>query len=108
MDPNVGLLAASWLASFLLKTTAEWLVFVLLVRVASSAKTRFGLWLAMLLGFVAQWVWMCVALVNAPANNANRTWEGTQMNLTMGGVTMTCTYGQTYTDGIFTLSCTVP
>jgi hypothetical protein len=51
---------------------------------------------------------LMVALVNAPANNANRTWEGTQMNLTMGGVTMTCTYGQTYTDGIFTLSCTVP
>ncbi len=48
------------------------------------------------------------AFVNAPANNANRTWEGTQMNVTIAGVTMVCSYGQTYTDGIFSLSCTVP
>jgi hypothetical protein len=48
------------------------------------------------------------AFVNAPASDANRTWEGTQMNVTIGGVTMVCSYGQTYTDGVFTLSCTVP
>lgn len=51
---------------------------------------------------------LMLALVNAPASNANRTWEGTQMNLTIDGVTLVCTYGQTYTDGVFTLSCTVP
>lgn len=48
------------------------------------------------------------AFVNEPTTNANRTWEGTQMNLTIAGVTMVCSYGQTYTDGVFTLSCTVP
>ncbi|MDP9049313.1 MAG: hypothetical protein M3O31_01110 [Acidobacteriota bacterium] len=51
---------------------------------------------------------LMLALVNAPATNANRTWEGTQMNLTIDGVTLVCTYGQTYTDGVFSLSCTVP
>jgi hypothetical protein len=48
------------------------------------------------------------AFVNAPANLANITWEGTQMNLTFDGVTLVCTYGQTYTTGVFSLSCTVP
>ena len=48
------------------------------------------------------------AFVNQPANDANSIWEGTQMNLTIDGVTLTCTYGQTYTSGVFTLSCTVP
>ncbi|HWB32873.1 MAG TPA: hypothetical protein VG714_06850 [Acidobacteriaceae bacterium] len=48
------------------------------------------------------------AFVNQPANNANRIWEGTQMNLSIDGINLVCTYGQTYTDGVFTLSCTVP
>ncbi|HEY5055161.1 MAG TPA: hypothetical protein VII58_03325 [Acidobacteriaceae bacterium] len=48
------------------------------------------------------------AFVNQPANNADNIWEGTQMNLTIDGVTLTCSYGQTYTSGVFTLSCTVP
>ena len=48
------------------------------------------------------------AFVNQPANNANNIWEGTQMNLTIDGVNMTCSYGQAYTNGVFTLSCTVP
>jgi hypothetical protein len=48
------------------------------------------------------------AFVNQPSSNANRTWEGTQMNLTIDGVNLVCSYGQTYTDGVFTLSCTVP
>jgi hypothetical protein len=48
------------------------------------------------------------AFVNAPSNLANRTWEGTQMNLTIDGVTLVCSYGQTYTDGVFSLNCTVP
>jgi hypothetical protein len=51
---------------------------------------------------------LMLALVNSPSSNANRTWEGTQMNLTIDGVTLVCTYGQTYTDGIFSLNCTVP
>ena len=51
---------------------------------------------------------LMIALVNAPATNANQAWEGTQMNLTIDGVTLVCTYGQVYTDGVFTLSCTVP
>lgn len=48
------------------------------------------------------------AFVNAPSNLANITWEGTQMNLSIAGVTLTCSYGQTYTTGIFTLTCAVP
>ena len=48
------------------------------------------------------------AFVNQPANNANNIWEGTQMNLVIDGVTLVCSYGQTYTSGVFTLSCTVP
>ena len=51
---------------------------------------------------------LMLALVNAPSTLANQTWEGTQMNLTIDGVTLTCTYGQTYTSGVFTLNCTVP
>ena len=46
------------------------------------------------------------AFVNQPANNANNIWEGTQMNLSIDGVNLVCSYGQTYTDGVFTLSCT--
>ena len=65
MDPSLGLLAASGLVSFLLKTTAEWLVCLLLVRIAGSARTRFNLWLTMLLGFIAQWAWMGVVILRA-------------------------------------------
>jgi beta-lactamase regulating signal transducer with metallopeptidase domain len=65
MDPSLGLLAASGLVNFLLKTTAEWLVCLLLVRIAGSARVRFNLWLTMLLGFVAQWVWMCACILRA-------------------------------------------
>jgi beta-lactamase regulating signal transducer with metallopeptidase domain len=65
MDRSVGLLAASGLVNFLLKTTAEWLVCLLLVRVAGSARTRFNLWLTMLLGFLAQWVWMWTRILRA-------------------------------------------
>lgn len=59
MDPSVGLQAASGLVNFLLKTTLEWLVCLLLVRIAGSARGRFNLWLTMLLAFVGQWIWMC-------------------------------------------------
>src|ERR1035437_314602 len=65
MDPSLGLLAASGLVNFLLKTTAEWLVCLLLVRIAGSARIRFNLWLTMLLGFVAQWVWMWAGILRA-------------------------------------------
>ena len=57
MDPNEGLGAASGLVSFLLKTTLEWLVCVAVVRLASSARWRFNLWLTMLVAFVGQWIW---------------------------------------------------
>lgn len=70
MDPRLGLLAVSGLANFLLKTTAEWLVCMLLVRVAGSARTRFNLWLTMLLGFVAQWVWMWGGILRAAFSTA--------------------------------------
>ena len=30
------------------------------------------------------------------------------MNLSIDGANLVCTYGQTYTSGVFTLSCTVP
>jgi hypothetical protein len=51
---------------------------------------------------------LMLALVNAPSTLANQTWEGTQMNLTIDGVTLVCTYGQVYTNGVFSLTCTVP
>jgi hypothetical protein len=51
---------------------------------------------------------LMLALVNSPPNSANQTWEGTQMNLTIDGVTLVCTYGQTYTNAVFSLTCTVP
>jgi beta-lactamase regulating signal transducer with metallopeptidase domain len=71
MDPKLGLLAASGLVSFLLKTTVEWLVCLMLVRIAGSAKIRFSLWLAMLLGFVVQWVWMWTGVVRAAFASAS-------------------------------------
>src|ERR1035441_3705749 len=58
MDPSLGLHAASGLVSFLLRTTLEWLVCLLLVRIAGSARGRFNVWLALLFAFVAQWIWM--------------------------------------------------
>jgi hypothetical protein len=51
---------------------------------------------------------LMLALVNSPPNTANQTWEGTQMNLTIDGVTLVCTYGQTYTNAVFSMTCTVP
>jgi hypothetical protein len=51
---------------------------------------------------------LMLALVNEPPTMAYRTWEGTQMTLTIDGVTLTCTYGQTFTDQVFTLNCTLP
>jgi len=76
MDPSLGLLAASGLVNFLLKSTAEWLVCLLLVRLAGSARTRFKLWLTMLLGFVAQWAWMLACVVRAASPAAGRTAVG--------------------------------
>jgi hypothetical protein len=49
-----------------------------------------------------------VAFVNSPPNEANQAWEGTQMNLTIDGVTMVCTLGPGNTAQTFTLNCTVP
>jgi hypothetical protein len=49
-----------------------------------------------------------VAFVNAPETHANQAWEGTQMNLTIDGVTMVCTLGPGNTAQTFTLNCTVP
>ena len=51
---------------------------------------------------------LMLALVNAPPSTGNQTWEGTQMNLTIDGVTLVCTYGQTYTNAVFSMTCTVP
>jgi beta-lactamase regulating signal transducer with metallopeptidase domain len=65
MDPSLGLQVASGLVTFILKTTLEWLVCLLLVRIAATAKSRFNLWLMMLLGFVVQWVWMFAGVVRA-------------------------------------------
>src|SRR5215469_1647429 len=54
----MGLYAASAFITFLLQTTVEWAVCLLLVRVARSPRTRFHLWLAMLLTAFLQWVWL--------------------------------------------------
>ena len=89
MDPSLGLLAASGLVSFLLKTTAEWLVCLLLVRIAGSARSRFNLWLAMLLGFAAQWMWMWVGVLwaafDADSHTRGRVAGGTSAALTTAG-----------------------
>ena len=65
MDPSLGLQAASGLVSFLLKTALEWLICMLLVRIAGSARSRFNLWFIMLLSFAAQWIWMLTGIVRA-------------------------------------------
>ena len=49
-----------------------------------------------------------VALVNAPPTLAYQTWQGTQMNLTIDGVTMVCTPTQNNTNQTMTLNCAVP
>lgn len=49
-----------------------------------------------------------IAFVNAPSSNANHAWEGTQMNLTIDGVTMVCTPSQSNTDQTLSLNCAVP
>jgi hypothetical protein len=48
------------------------------------------------------------AFVNAPSQGGARIWEGTQMDVTIDGVTWTCTYGQSYTDQTYTLNCNPP
>ena len=49
-----------------------------------------------------------VAAVNAPPSMAYQTWEGTQMSLTIDGVTMVCTPSQNSTGDGFSLNCSVP
>jgi hypothetical protein len=49
-----------------------------------------------------------VAFVNAPPTLANRGWVGTQLNMTIDGVTFVCTSGPSATDQGVTLNCTVP
>ena len=51
---------------------------------------------------------LMMALINAPAGGGARTWEGTGFQLSIDGVVMNCTYGQQYTDGVFSLSCVAP
>jgi hypothetical protein len=46
--------------------------------------------------------------VNAPPTLANQAWQGTQLNLTIDGVTLVCTSGTGSTSQAVTLSCTVP
>jgi hypothetical protein len=49
-----------------------------------------------------------VALVNAPPSMAYQTWEGTQVNLTIDGVTLVCTPTQNNTDQSMSMNCAVP
>lgn len=51
---------------------------------------------------------LMLALVNDPSGGGAQAWEGTQFQLSIDGAVMLCTYGQTYVDGVFTLSCVVP
>ena len=71
VDPNLGLQAASGLVSFLLKTIVESLVCLAVVRLTTSARWRFNVWLAMLLTFCAQWAWMWLQILRTvPAGTA--------------------------------------
>lgn len=65
MNANLGLQAASGLVNFVLKTTLEFLVCMLLVRIAGSARSRFNLWLTMLLAFGCQWAWTLVDVLRS-------------------------------------------
>jgi hypothetical protein len=47
-------------------------------------------------------------LVNEPPDLGNRGWQGTGFEMDIDGVAFDCTFGQTYTDDVFTLTCTVP
>jgi hypothetical protein len=49
-----------------------------------------------------------VAFVNSPSSLANRGWVGTQVHMTIDGVTFVCTSGTSATDQSVALSCTVP
>jgi hypothetical protein len=49
-----------------------------------------------------------IAVVNAPPTMAYKTWEGTQMNLTIDGVTLVCTPTQNNTTQTMNLNCVVP
>ena len=48
-----------------------------------------------------------VAVVNAPPSMAYQTWQGTQMNLNIDGVTLICTPSQNSTGDAFNLNCAV-
>ncbi|HWB32867.1 MAG TPA: M56 family metallopeptidase [Acidobacteriaceae bacterium] len=67
MSAQLGLLAASSLATFLLRTSAEWLMVMLLVRIARSASLRCALWLGMLVAIAAQWLWTLSTLARSAA-----------------------------------------
>jgi hypothetical protein len=49
-----------------------------------------------------------LVFVNAAADLSYRTWEGTSMELDIDGVALICSFGDTYTDQTYTLSCSVP
>lgn len=51
---------------------------------------------------------LMLSFTNAPADLAYKTWEGTQMEVDIDGVVLSCTYGTVYTDATYTLNCTVP
>ena len=85
MDLSLALQVASGMASFLLRTTVEWLVCLLLVRIAGSAKGRFNLWLTLLLGFAAQWMWMWCGIVRAAFPGAAHGATGTASAASAGG-----------------------
>jgi hypothetical protein len=43
---------------------------------------------------------------NQPASGATQTWGGTSFTLLIDGFPLTCSYGQTYTANVFSLTCT--
>lgn len=49
-----------------------------------------------------------IALANAPTTMAYQTWQGTQMNLTIDGVTLVCTPTQNNTSQAVSMNCAVP
>jgi beta-lactamase regulating signal transducer with metallopeptidase domain len=71
VDADLGLRAASGLVSFLLKTTVESLVCLVVARVAGSARWRFNVWLAMLLAFAAHWGWIWLQITRAAWTSAS-------------------------------------
>lgn len=69
----MGLYALSALITFLLQTTTEWCLCLLLVHIVRSPRVRFRLWLALFIAVFLQWAWILDDIARRSLSRAELT-----------------------------------